>query len=123
MILALILIVIAFAIHLFCWHMFFQIRFHGYERVGLGLAILLSIIATGSLLYASVLLDFLGGGKILLLFGTFLAAGLVVLFREMKVEGYTSLLPKKKSDAIFYSVFFLVLLLILIFSLKAGCKL
>ncbi len=117
MILSYILIVIGFII--FCLASYMHIKIgEGNRPLGVGLALLLTVIGVGSLFYASIRLDLSPAGKIALLFGTFIVAGFFVLFIKMYSEGFSSFLPKKKSDAIVYGVFLLILIVIFIIALK-----
>jgi hypothetical protein len=83
------------------------------------IGILISLMAVGVVFYASIRLNLSPSGKIVLLFGTFITAGFVSIFGDMISDGFSSILPKKKSDAIFYGIFLLALIVILAMVLKA----
>lgn len=88
--------------------------------LGLGLTVLLVAVSVGSLLFASILLNYSPQGIIALIYGTFIVTGFIALLKNMYFEGLSSVLPKKKSDVIFYTVFLLSVIVLLIMSLKAA---
>jgi len=119
MILAIFLIFIGFLVCCFAWYIYFE-RGKGLESVGNFPAILLSIIAVGSLYFSSLRLGFSPLGQIGLIAGIYFITGLTMLFREMFLEGLASVMPRNLSDKLLYIFFLIALLVILILLIKVA---
>jgi len=115
--LAYFLIFIGFLVCCFAWYMYIRIG-KGSKPLGIGLSLFLTAIAIGALFFSALILNLSPVETVGLILGIDAVAWLFVVFKEMYSEGFSSILPKKKSDTIFYIVFLLILLVILLMSLK-----
>ena len=116
------ILLIIFGLIVFCygWYIRYVNGYRDLSALGKLTGVLLSLAAVLAVYWASVRLDMDYGERILLLFGIFLGAGLIMLFREWFAEGFSSIFHKNKSDAIFYALFLLALIVILVKLLQAA---
>jgi hypothetical protein len=121
MIMSLLLILVSFSLLCYGWYRSDQ-GDEGYQYMGICSASLLTVVSIGLIFYASIRLELSPGGKIMLLFGTFIGAGFVTLFRKMSIEGFSAVFPKNKSDAIFYTIFLFALIAILVITLMGAYR-
>jgi|GEM_PF-3944451 hypothetical protein len=117
MILTILLVLTGSIVCCFAWYIWIE-RGKGYAPLGSFSAAVLAIIAVGSLFFASVRLHFSPIAQVGLVAGVFIGTAFIMLFREMILEGFSSILPKKLSDKIFYIVFLITLIIILLMLIK-----